>query len=100
MHISDVQPANKKILTKCTKMTTEEENCNARGGSINLSNGFGDRSNDKSSTVRSSPIKEEDAKNVYGQGGRLKFFKGNNCQINIKREKKNEKLTPQESSTR
>lgn len=57
MHISESQlPSN--ILTKCSKMTEE-------GHRLHGMNGNADRN-----------IKEECQKTNYGQGGRLKFFKG------------------------
>lgn len=61
MYIADLQPYNRTILTKCSKMT--EEGHNRRHGM----NG---------NAVDGSFIKEECSKTNYVQGGRLKFFKG------------------------
>lgn len=61
MHISDIATTN-PILTKCTKMTEEGRKRHGMNGNT-----------DGGAPV----IKEEAPRNTYGQGGRLKFFKGN-----------------------
>jgi len=58
MHISDPQPPPNNILTKCAKMTEENHRRHGMNGNV-----------DKNS--------KECHKSNYGQGGRLKFFKGN-----------------------
>lgn len=57
MHISVPQTSPNNILTKCSKMTEESHRRHGMNGSV-------DR------------ISKECHKPNYGQGGRLKFFKG------------------------
>ncbi|KAJ8942629.1 hypothetical protein NQ318_013342 [Aromia moschata] len=75
MHISEFQPPQNTILTKCSKMTEE-------GHRLHGMNGNADRN-----------IKEECHKTNYGQGGRLKFFKDGKFILELERAREGERVS-------
>lgn len=75
MHISEPQPSQTNILTKCSKMTEEGHRRHGINGSV-----------DRIS-------KEECHKTNYGQGGRLKFFKDGKFILELERAREGERVS-------